>query len=218
MLLSRRVPITWGQSVRLAVWPRHSWGRSLAYARLRLSRVRGRPRPLALGMAVGVFVAVLPIPGLQLAAAALLAWLVGGHGGAAALATFAANPITYPLFWVSSYLLGATILGTPVGNAARDLDAVADVMTHALTPSAWPSVAPLFTPLWPALATIFLGALPLASIAALATYAGVARLLRRSHLPADANKRITPYARRPAGRRRTAHSHTVVTGTIKAAA
>jgi uncharacterized protein len=164
MLLSRRVPDTWAQTIRLALWPRRSWQRSLAYARLRLIRVGGRPRPLALGLAVGIFVAVLPIPGLQMVLAALLAWLVGGNGGAAAVATFAANPITYPIFWIASYLLGATLLGTPVGNAARDLDVVTTMMAHPLAGGGAQSLGQMFVALRPTLAT----------------YAGVWRMLKRA--------------------------------------
>jgi uncharacterized protein len=216
MLLSRRVPPTWGQSVRLALWPRHSWRRSLAYARLRLARVRGRPRHLALGMAVGVFVAVLPIPGLQLIAAAALAWLVGGHGGAAALATFAANPITYPIFWISSYLLGAVLLGTPVGNASHDLDIFTDVVAHALSPPAGQSVGTMLAPIWPTLAKMFLGALPIAAIAAGATYAGVWRLLQRR--PAATSHRLPPNTQRPRTLRRGKPARKARAHPLKAAA
>jgi uncharacterized protein len=216
MLLSRRVPSTWGQSVRVALWPRRSWQRSLLYARLRLSRVRGRPRHLALGMAVGVFVAVLPIPGIQMVLAALLAWLVGGHGGAAALATFAANPITYPLFWVSSYLLGATILGTPLGNATRDLDAVTSLLAHPLSMGTGQSLGSLFATLRPTLATLFLGALPLALMAALATYAGVWRLLR--HAPVTALPTLPPPSRRPGSARRGEPARAAAITRMKAAA
>jgi uncharacterized protein len=216
MLLSRRVPPTWCESVRLVLWPRRSWQRSLVYARLRLSRVRGRPRHLALGMAVGVFVAVLPIPGIQLVVAALLAWLVGGHGGAAALATFAANPITYPLFWVSSYLLGATMLGTPVGNATRDLDVVTALMAHPLSAGTGQSLGALFVTLRPTLVTLFLGALPLALIAALATYAGVWRLLQRE--PAPSLQTMLPRTRPLASRRGREPARTRAIKRLKAAA
>jgi uncharacterized protein len=216
MLLSRRVPPTWGQSIRLVLWPRRSWQRSLAYGRLRLIRVGGRPRHLALGMAVGVFVAVLPIPGIQMVLAALLAWLVGGHGGVAALATFAANPITYPLFWIASYLLGATMLGTPAGNAARDLDVVTAMMAHPLSVGTGQSVISLFVTLRPTLATLFLGALPLASIAALATYAGVWRLLQRA--PVSAVRPLLPKTRLPGSRRRNGPAHLPAVKRLKAMA
>ena len=173
MLLSRRTPVTWREAMVRAIWPRCGWARSLRYSRLRLMRMRVLPRSLALGAAAGVFVAILPIPGVQLLAAAALAWLVRGHRGTAALATFAANPVTYPLIWVASYALGATILGTPVSDAAHDLDMIGDVVAQGWTtePAAIKSVLP-------ALTTLAVGALPLAALSALAAYVCVRRVLR----------------------------------------
>lgn len=183
MLLSRRVPQTLAQSTRLALWPRHSWKRSVRYAYLRLRRLRARPRHLALGAAAGIFVAVLPIPGLQLLAAAALAWIIRGHSGTALLATFAANPVTYPLIWIASYVTGATILGTPTADATHDLDAFTGIVAQSFaTPQAW---LPAWVALRPILLTLLVGALPLAAVAAIIAYAGVSRLLKR---PA----RVTP--------------------------
>ena len=173
MLMSRRAPAPWREVVQSAVWPRRGWARSIRYRHLRLLRMRVLPRSLALGAAAGVFVAILPIPGIQLLAAAGLAWLVRGHRATAALATFAANPLTYPLIWVASYALGATILGTPVSDAAHDLDMLGDVVAQGWTtePAAIKSVLPAFR-------TLAVGALPLAALAALVAYLGVRRILR----------------------------------------
>ena len=177
MLMSRRQPPTWGESVRVGLWPRRSWVRSWRYARLRLQRMRVLPRSLALGAAAGVFVAILPIPGLQLLAAAGLAWLIRGHRATAALATFAANPITYPLIWVASYALGATILGTPVSEATHDLDLLSGLMSQewSNTPSAVAGVRTML----PALTILAVGAVPLAALSALIAYACVRGALRR---------------------------------------
>jgi len=135
------------------------------------------PRSLALGAAAGVFVAILPIPGVQLLSAAGLAWLIRGHSGTAALATFAANPVTYPLIWLASYTLGATILGTSVSQATHDLDLLSDMMargwaTSTATPGGFRSVVT-------ALTTLAVGAIPLALVSATAAYVGVRRMLRR---------------------------------------
>jgi uncharacterized protein len=176
MLMSRRAPADWRETLRISLWPRRSWKRSLRYGQLRLQRLQVLPRSLALGAAAGVFVAILPIPGVQLLAAAGLAWLVRGHSGTAALATFAANPLTYPLIWVASYALGAMILGTPVSNATHDLDMISDVMAKAWTPSAFRTVLP-------ALTTLTVGAIPLAIVAAASAYVGVRMVLRKKRLP-----------------------------------
>ena len=185
MLMSRRAPPSWREIIRLSLWPRRSWTRSFRYASLRLGRVRTLPRKLALGAAAGVFVAVLPIPGLQLAAAAALAWLVRGHHGAALLATFAANPVTYPLIWLASYVVGATILGTPLSNATHDIDSISDLMAQSLYASgpATPSLMTAIRAVLPAMTTLAVGAVPLAAAAAAMAYLAVRHLLRRRDRP-----------------------------------
>jgi uncharacterized protein len=199
MLLSRRVPPNWRETLRSALWPRTSWARSLRYGYLRLLRARAQPRHLALGAAAGIFVAVLPIPGLQLLAAAALAWLVRGHSGAALVATFAANPVTYPIIWIASYVLGATMLGTPVGDASHSIDAFTDIVTHSLSQPAPATAGASWAVLGPILTTLMIGALPLAAVSAAAAYAGVWRLLRRRvdpvRGPGGATRRPLPRAR-----------------------
>ena len=194
MLFSRRAPPDWREAVRVSLWPRRTWSRSFRYARLRIRRVRAVPRSVALGMAAGVFVAVLPIPGVQMLAAAGLAWLVRGHSGIAALATFTANPVTYPLIWVASYAIGATILGSPVSNATRDLDMVAGLMAEPWSqPPATSALA-----LWPILSTLALGAVPLAAMLAILAYLGVHRLLsgRRAVSTTPPIAAVTPLTRK----------------------
>ncbi len=194
MLMSRRAPAAWRDVVQSAVWPRRGWARTIRYHRLRLLRMRVLPRSLALGAAAGVFVAILPIPGIQLLAAAGLAWLVRGHRATAALATFAANPITYPMIWVASYALGATILGTPVSDAAHDLDMLGDVVAQGWTsePAAIKSVLPAFR-------TLAVGAVPLAALAALVAYLCVRRILRARDVQPEACS-VHPISQRRARR------------------
>jgi len=181
MLMSRRAPPSWGEQIRVAVWPRRAWSRSWRYAVLRLRRVKSLPRSLALGAAAGVFVAILPIPGVQVLSAAGLAWLIRGHRGAAALATFAANPITYPLIWIASYAIGATILGTPLSNAAHDLDSIGGLMSQTWSGAGaeTETIVHGIRAILPAFATLTVGALPLATVSALAAYLGVRHLLRQ---------------------------------------
>ena len=198
--------------MRVALWPRRSWSRSFRYALIRLKRLKAVPRKLALGAAAGVFVAVLPIPGLQLLAAAGLAWAVRGHCGVAALATFAANPVTYPLIWIASYITGATLLGTPVSDATHDLDAFADMMAHSWSTSTsshapaaggWSSMLPIF-------GTLAIGALPLAIISALGAYFVTRHLLRQRDAPPlpDRDAGISrAIARRGSARRLVAQTH-----------
>jgi uncharacterized protein (DUF2062 family) len=111
MLFHRRSPETIAAQMRIALWPRRSWRRSLRYQRLRLARLQANPHTVAMGLAVGVFVAALPIIGLQVVTAVALAWALRGSIGAAIIGTFAANPLTYPGLWLLSYETGCLILG-----------------------------------------------------------------------------------------------------------
>ena len=205
MLMSRRAPADWRETLRISLWPRRSWKRSLRYGQLRLNRMQVLPRSLALGAGAGVFVAILPIPGIQLLAAAALAWVIRGHRGTAALATFAANPLTYPLIWVASYTLGATILGTPVSNATHDFDLISDAMANAWTPAAFRNILPAFT-------TLAVGAIPLAAIAAVSAYVGVRMMLRKKVAP------VLVAIRPPMRQRRVAKRSAQPRGTVKPAA
>ena len=183
MLLSRRAPLSGMERLRSALWPRRNWRRSGRYLKLRAQRLTTRRHSLALGVAAGVFIAILPIPGLQLLAAAGLAWLIRGHQGAAALGTFAANPVTYPLIWIASYAVGATILGTPVSNSTNDLDAIAGLMTQPWAPES--AAALTHHVLLPILTTLLVGAVPLALLFSAVTYVGVRRMLPRRTPPAS---------------------------------
>jgi uncharacterized protein len=160
----------WQTRLRLAVWPRRSFARSLRYVALRVMRLAGSPHGLAVGVAVGVFIATLPIPGVQMLLAAGFAWMLGGNVPAALLGTFWANPITLPVLWLSSHWLGQQVLG---GHAAFD---GADVMAR-LTRAAASLFAPggealgvAYAALWPVLKPLAIGAALLGAATAFLFY------------------------------------------------
>ena len=76
----------------------------------RLRRLSDTPHAVALGFAVGVFSALTPFLGTHMVMAALIAWVIGGSVVAALLGTFVGNPLTYPLFWYSTYEVGNLML------------------------------------------------------------------------------------------------------------
>lgn len=82
----------------------------------RFLKIRGQPRQIALGFALGVFLAFTPTMGFQTVAAIFLASLLGWNKLAAAIGVWITNPLTAPLFYGSSYVVGARVLGRP----ARD--------------------------------------------------------------------------------------------------
>ncbi len=121
MLFKRREAETLLNRLRVSLWPRRSWGRSTRYVVHRVRRLSATPHAVALGFAAGVFVSSTPFIGFHMALSAAVAWIVGGSIVAALLGTFVGNPLTYPLFWVSSYEVGSLMLGKGDGDIELDL-------------------------------------------------------------------------------------------------
>ena len=170
MLLSPREIPTWGRRLRVALWPRRSFARSIRYIGWRVVRLGGSAHGLALGVAIGVFVATLPILGVQFIFAALLAWLLRGNVPAALLGTFWANPVSLPFIWIASHWLGCVVLGVPVTlNAAELLETLATVRATLLTPGTQ-TLSNVYAVLWPVWKPLVVGALPLATICAVLLY------------------------------------------------
>ncbi len=88
MLFKRRQLPSFAERVRLWLWPRRSWSRSLRYVLYRIVRLRANPHSLALGCAAGVFAACTPLIGGQIVLAAMLALALRANVAAAILATF----------------------------------------------------------------------------------------------------------------------------------
>lgn len=134
MLFKRRDKASILENIRIFLWPRRSWARSVNYVLLRVNRLSGSAHAIALGCAVGIFVSYTPIMGFHFLAAATLAYLVGGNLLASALGTFFGNPITFPFIWASAYKFGHWILGNEVDEFRVDglLDAFSNGIIHAL--------------------------------------------------------------------------------------
>ena len=110
MLLKRRKPPNWLESLRVWVWPRRSWLRSSQYVTKRILRLTASPHAIAGGVAVGAFTSFTPFMGLHFLFAAILAWLIRGNLLASALGTFVGNPLTFPLIWAAAYNTGNYLL------------------------------------------------------------------------------------------------------------
>jgi len=97
--------------VRVAVWPRRSWSRSVNYVKKRVMRLRATPHAIAAGFAAGVAASFTPMIGLHFILAAVIAWLSRASIVASALGTFVGNPLTFPFIWGVTYALGEKIVG-----------------------------------------------------------------------------------------------------------
>lgn len=114
-MFKRRNPQTWHAWVKTQVYPRGGFRRASLYQWHRLRRLPDPPHRIARGIFAGTFVNFPPIFGLQIPAAALLAWAMRGNILAAVLATLLSNPVTTPLIAIVSLKLGHWMLGTPGG-------------------------------------------------------------------------------------------------------
>jgi uncharacterized protein (DUF2062 family) len=173
--------------VRTAVWPRHSWSRSARYFGKRVLRLSGSPHAVAAGVAAGVFASFTPFIGLHFILSFIFAFIVGGNMLAAGIGTFVGNPLTFPFIWASTYSLGSHILGQSNMFAMHEVH-------YALAHRS-------FDVLWPIIAPMLVGALPIGLPIAVAFYVTAFlavrafRELRRERLDArrrDATKTMSP--------------------------
>ena len=140
MLFKRRETETLLARVRVHLWPRRSWTRSSPYVVYRLRRLSDTPHSVALGFAAGVFSALSPYLGTHMVMAALIAWAIGGSVVAALLGTFVGNPLTYPLFWYSTYQVGNLMLGEP--GERQNIDLSGGIFQSSLD-QLWPILKPM---------------------------------------------------------------------------
>lgn len=86
------------------------WASSLRKTYERFLKIRGNPREIALGFALGIFIGMTPFMGLHTAIAIFVAALVKWNKFAAAIAVWITNPITAPVIYGVTYLVGARIV------------------------------------------------------------------------------------------------------------
>ena len=141
MLFKSRENPSLARRVRLWLWPRTAWNRSVKYVWKRLGRLRATPHAVALGCAAGVFASFTPFMGFHFIVAAILAWVIGGNLIASALGTFFGNPLTFPFIWLSTYNLGGVLLmDTAPGKEVdfstelltKSFDAILPLIKHML--------------------------------------------------------------------------------------
>lgn len=77
----------------------------------RVKNFHGDPHFVAMGMAIGVFVAATPTMPFQTAIAVALAFILRSSKAAAVIGVWISNPITFPVFYLASYKVGALLFG-----------------------------------------------------------------------------------------------------------
>lgn len=110
-MFKRRNPRTWLSAARQMIYPDGGFRRATQYFIHRMRRLPDAPHRVARGVFAGTFVNFPPIFGIQMIAAAMLAWVMRGNILAAVLCTFLSNPVTTPFMAVLSLELGHWMLG-----------------------------------------------------------------------------------------------------------
>ncbi|MCV6592460.1 MAG: DUF2062 domain-containing protein [Silicimonas sp.] len=111
MVFKRRNPRTYVQIVSEIFYPRGGWRRAVRYVGHRLQRLPDPSHKISRGIAAGVFTSFTPFFGLHFLIAAMIAYVLRGNILASLLATFAGNPLTFPLIAAVSMELGSLMLG-----------------------------------------------------------------------------------------------------------
>ncbi|KAB0680130.1 DUF2062 domain-containing protein [Aureimonas leprariae] len=158
MLFKRRVKPTWRERVRIWLWPRRSWKRSLRYLGKRVLRLNATPHAIAAGVAAGMFSTFTPFVGFHFLIAFAIAYLIAGNMAAAAIGCGAGNPLTFGPIWASTYEMGRWMLGS--GNTTGAPAGLAHALTHAELSDIW---QPIIKPM-------LIGSVPLGLGFALVTY------------------------------------------------
>ncbi len=170
MIFRRREMPTLKERLRVWLWPRRSWERSLRYVSLRMVRMRAAPHKVALGCAIGVFASVTPFLGVQMLIAVVLAMTLRANVAAALLGTFFGNPLTWPVIWATTYTLGCALLGIPGGLDALLLLENVQNFTNALLRFSPELIYAAANILWPFVHPMFIGSLPIGLLSAAAFY------------------------------------------------
>lgn len=92
----------------MELWSR--WRRQLRYIYQRLVRLEGDPSRIAWGMALGVYIGVTPTIPFHMISALALASLLRVSRVAAVMGCWIANPLTIPLFYYGSFVIGKRLL------------------------------------------------------------------------------------------------------------
>ncbi len=87
---------------------------TLETLKLKISSIRAEPNNVALGYALGIFLAASPFIGIKVFIAIPLSILLKWNKMAALIGIFHINPLTGPVFYGFSFVVGKTILGENV--------------------------------------------------------------------------------------------------------
>ena len=164
MLFARRSKPRFWEKIRVALWPRRSWGRSVRYIKKRVLRMSGSPHAVAAGFASGVFASCTPLVGFHFILGAFVAYVLRGNLVASAFGTAIGNPLTFPFIWAGTYRVGSWILGLEGEHMPAKLSG--GLFSESLET------------MWPLLKPMLVAGIPIGAIAWVLFYFPVRRAVR----------------------------------------
>ncbi len=169
MLFGRKTPAGWLELIRVAIWPRRSWARSVKYMLKRIMRLTASPHAISAGVAAGVFASFTPFLGLHFLIAFMVAYVIAGNFIAAAMGTFFGNPLTFPFIWGGTYKVGSLILfGKPIDGDSKGLSSLLELdFFDAGLMGVWNTIIGIWEPV---MKPMVIGAVPLGIAFAIVAY------------------------------------------------
>lgn len=176
------------------IWPRKGFIRAWKYLAVRLSRMNTTPHGIAAGFASGAAVSFTPLLGLHILLASALAFVTRGSMIAAVLGTVIGNPVTFPLFFGTTYWVGAKMKDLAASESPENslkivegldeqaevaADAAADAVLDAaedIIEGGWSFVA--LDAIWPVLSTMLIGAILVVPVAYAVFYFAMRAILQ----------------------------------------
>lgn len=190
MLFKRRKQEDLSKRVRVALWPRRTWWRSIKYLMLRVLRLTASPHVIAMGVAAGVFASFTPFLGFHFVVAFTICFFARGSYFAAATGTFFGNPLTFPFIWASVLKAGRFVLDITGGAETQRMD---------LSQLNFETIVNSFHTVWPLMKTMSVGALPVGIPVACVVYfiiKKMAKVYQKSRLKMLADRARADWADR----------------------
>ena len=107
----------------------------LRFVKFRLLHVDDSPQQMARGVAAGLFVAYLPLLGLHIPLAFILAQLIRANKALAVVAVWISNPLTFVLIYFPSYRLGRMIVAFFHQKPQLELNHIQEMLNQTFSPS-----------------------------------------------------------------------------------
>lgn len=161
MLFKRRNKEELSTRVRVALWPRRTWWRSIKYLMLRVLRLTASPHVIAMGVAAGVFASFTPFLGFHFVVAFSICFFTRGSYFAAATGTFFGNPLTFPFIWASVLAAGKFVL---------DYTGYVETARMDVQQLTFETIINSFHTVWPLIKTMTIGAVPVGVPVAFVAY------------------------------------------------